>query len=300
MMSFENRIQLIRNGLSSHISNINGLENWLKALASGSLKDQRLFASLYIEIRENLIDMEALALVLNQINYEEYIDLGNPSKGFEDVLMTNKHLHFLSNEKSAGCELGNYVKVLDVNSFVLFYYNHIDDLDDLHLIADRELVIRKIENGVLQDFSLMLIGKPWRAIHWVTDSTTMRELTSGQSADDAATNVANQLGLMYPNDVEPLMYLAYDKQFCGETYQPCCINGQWDVDGLYLSYGCVDQYGRTVPCTRVDASIECRKERVHVALSERMMFSANYIGKAGRKSVDALELDSEIKLRIDF
>jgi len=177
-------------------------------------------------------------------------------------------------------------------------YNHIEDSDDLLLLADEDGVWEKINRNQMQNFRLKLTGKPWRPVNWVTDSQTFESLISGLTPTEATANVVNQLGLDSPKESEKYIYLKYSEGFCTISYQPCCVNSEWDSDGLYLSFQTDDDYGRTVPRDGIAVEVLCRKERVHLNLEEAAEFSAHTLGAAYFQPVNKNTIESEILSRI--
>jgi hypothetical protein len=187
-----------------------------------------------------------------------------------------------------------YVRILELGDFIEYYlrpvYRYTTDPSDVATV--RRLFLRKTPRA-LGD-----IRNPWSGRHQVVWVLPQREVLEAikppRSADDAATELADRLGLALKGGVGPgngleLVAVTYpatfEADYATRCRQPRVFDAAWEAPGtLYMSHGREDNWGRTRSCTGTKPQMS---ERVHPELrSISDAFSLTHVGVARPPATD--------------
>jgi len=251
---------------------------FLEGLMNGELKDQRLLCCLGIDIKNDLLDLEKLAQIFNEIDYEAAKSDERFATHFEAVLMTHPDLHVYSDEVHTAAELGiQWSRVMTSKTFTEHFYNKIADIDDVKTYWDD---IRKdIERNNLEQVNMPNNGAPFRRLVWTVPLEDIVELADPNTTSDKnwANKVTDCLGLDVNPSASEYVYIEYDENFNEPLYQPCTINNNWNWDSFYLSYK-KDIFGQTRP-RKGDTPERRRREKIHEPIDhDDYAYNIKYLG----------------------
>ncbi|GEM_PF-6679600 len=274
---------------------------WLNKLKNGRPSDQRLLCSIGIDIKYNLVNLDAILKILEKINYGDALASSNPAHFFETVLRDDPDLHAYGLEFVEDNNLNEpFVRIMSIDTFNSYFYNRIEDIDDVKLANDN--LITEIERGQLFEVKMPNDGPPFRKCAWITPRFKIQEIINKSKND--STNPANvitdYLGLIVDSLPTEYIMIEYPEDFVEKIYQPCSLNASWydsdDNPGLFISFKRMDKFGRTRQ-RKKDYQSNGLLECIHEPISSKYVYNIKYLGKVDNSIFSVEKIGNEALLR---
>jgi len=256
----------IKNYLLTNLTGLNANgRNFINKLANGNEKGKRLLACIGIDIKHNLIDIDNFIAIINTINVSPNTDLIEYYNNITDRqnVYTGRVLN---------TEDDKLVRVITLEGFMFYYYNHIvDDQKD-----DNAESISKVKREGISQFEMHNNSLSKGNLVWATTYEEVKNLLDNNAT---INDIVINLGIGVRNLNKDYVLIIYPDDFNEEKFKPCHYSVDWTKDSnIFISHENIDNYGRTrsnigdIPGRRM-------KEVVHHSIDDpKYSYEIKYLG----------------------